>query len=135
MYLSFSVMQLLYLLPLSLFISPPSGSLLCPLASCPFSFCFFSSHSTYLVLAWAPSLFSLLPASDIQTLPRVYFFDSYATIQANGSDSRFLSSSVCHADNAHSHLRFHYSFVFCLKHRFIVVRLFSLYLCCSVICF
>lgn len=38
---------------------------------------------------------TLLPASDIQTLPRVYFFDSYATLQANGNDSRCLSSSGC----------------------------------------
>jgi len=36
--------------------------------------------------------FTLL--SDIQTLPRVYFFDSYATLQTNGSDSsRFFCSS------------------------------------------
>lgn len=44
-------------------------------------------------LIWSLPLLAcaaLLPASDIQTLPRVYFFDSYATLQSNGSDSRCL---------------------------------------------
>lgn len=82
----------------------------------------FSSPSTNSVLSWASSFlpfFSppfafLLPASDIQTLPRVYFFDSFATLQANGTESRFFSSSVCHSHIPHSHLCLHYSFVFCL---------------------
>lgn len=57
-----------------------------------------------LPLIFLPGPSFLLPASDIQTLPRVYFFDSYATLQANGSDSRFLSSSVCHAETPRSRL-------------------------------
>lgn len=60
-----------------------------------------------LLLNWVLSILPCTlfpPASDIQTLPRVYFFDSYATLQANGSDSRFLSSScVGLADIPRSH--------------------------------
>lgn len=47
-----------------------------------------SSFPSHVVLLL--SLLFLVPAPDIQTLPRVYFFDSYATIQTNGSDSRFF---------------------------------------------
>lgn len=38
----------------------------------------------------------LFPFLDIQTLPRVYFFDSYTSLQTNGSDSsRFILLHVC----------------------------------------
>lgn len=97
---SFSIMPLFYLSAAShfLLISPfsflPVLSCVCLLLSL-FPSVLFSSLSTNLVLtSFLPSYLSpwafLRPASDIQTLPRVYFFDSYATLQANGSDSRFL---------------------------------------------
>lgn len=75
----------------------PSCSLLCLLALVTFPSVY--SPSTNLVLISflpsdrSPCTFSP-HALDIQTLPRVYFFDSYATLQANGSDSRFRFSSV-----------------------------------------
>lgn len=38
----------------------------------------------------------LFPFLDIQTLPRVYFFDSYTSLQTNGSDSsRCILLHVC----------------------------------------
>ena len=120
---------------------PPSCSLLCLLALVPFSFCsfLFLLHSLVLTSTLSPCPF-LPPSSDIQTLPRVYFFDSYATLQANGSDSRFFSSSVCHTHIPHSHLCWHHCFVFCLP-SFWLPRaflchfwvLFSWYLCRSVV--
>lgn len=76
-------------------------------------------------------LISLSSESDIQTLPRVYFFDSYATIQANGTDSRFFSSFVGRIP--HSHSRSHLSLVFCLD-RFSVSAV-QLYICVCVIWF
>lgn len=103
----------------------PSCSLLCLLAHLPSSFSSCSLLCSFPLILWPLGLFftsfsfpplyipSLLPASEIQTLPRVYFFDSYATLQANGSDSRFFPSSVCHARILHSHLLSH-SFVYCL---------------------
>lgn len=64
----------------------------CSCCSIPLYFFLASPLICYLPLL---ACTALLPASDIQTLPRVYFFDSYATLQANGSDSRCLSSSGC----------------------------------------
>lgn len=105
----------------------------------------FSSLSNNLVLtSFLPShlppcafLPSFLTASDIQTLPRVYFFDSYATLQANGSDSRFLPSSACHTHIPHSHLCLHYSFVFCPPTFWLLFAVLYLFLkfisCCSVV--
>lgn len=108
-FFSLSTLQLLNLSVL------PSRSFLCLLA---ISFFLLSLLSTNLPLGLAPLLPTylspwalFLPASDIQTLPRVYFFDSYATLQANGSDSRFLSS-VCHTHKTHSHLCSHQPVVF-----------------------
>lgn len=107
----------IYLTVWSSLVLLPSCSLLCLLALFPFVL-LFSLFTNLVLTSFLPSDLSpcafLLPASDIQTLPRVYFFDSYATLQANGSDSRFLSSSVCHTDIPHSHLCLHHSFVFCL---------------------
>lgn len=90
--------------PLLLRCSPSSSFTPLFARSLVFFFLFFFLS---LLLNWVLSILPCTlfpPASDIQTLPRVYFFDSYATLQANGSDSRFLSSScVGLADIPRSH--------------------------------
>lgn len=89
-----------------LLFSYSSSFLFAPVFACPSSFFLLFFFSSSPMIWYSPTLSSFrLPASDIQTLPRVYFFDSYATLQANGSDSRFLSSSGCHTHIPHSHLR------------------------------
>lgn len=60
-----------------------------------FSLCVSSSSPPVLFYFVSALFFSfssvLFLPSDIQTLPRVYFFDSYASLQTNGSDgSRFI---------------------------------------------
>lgn len=53
--------------------------------------CSFPLLGSFFPFLWSCSLWSSdASRSDIQTLPRVYFFDSYATLQTNGADSRFL---------------------------------------------
>lgn len=54
---------------------------------------YFASSLLFFSLLFSSVLF---PLSDIQTLPRVYFFDSYASLQTNGSESsRFILQIVC----------------------------------------
>lgn len=96
-----------------------SSSLFAPVFACSFSspliWCSLGLLLSFPLISYFPSPCTLfLPASDIQTLPRVYFLDSYATLQANGSDSRFLFSAVCHTHIPHSHLCSHQSIVYCL---------------------